>query len=297
METLDGVRSSLRAWQRELFSATLPDLTLRFTLLALLLRPVGDWTVRPFVLLLACLGLVSPRVLRSPYTWLILTVLTGWRVVADWPLSDNHAYLLCYWCLALACSLLATDVRASMALNGRLLIGLTFLLATLWKALLSPDYINGTFFRVTLLTDPRFADVGLLIGQLTDQQLTENRAFLEPDLSGGRRLNPPELSEPPAIRQLAQAATWWTVIMEALVALSFLMPTRSWCSRQRHAALLVFCGVTYVFAPVDGFGRLLLVMGLAQCEPTRHGLQSAYLATFFLVTFYGQIPFMSLIAR
>ena len=191
MKTLDAVRTGLRTWQRELFSARLSDLTLRFTLLALLLRPVGDWTVRPFVLLLACLGLVSPRALRSPYTWGLLTLLTGWRVVADWPLSDNHAYLLCYWCLALACSLLATDVRSSMALNGRLLIGLTFLLATLWKALLAPDYLDGTFFRVTMLTDPRFEDVSLQLGGLTDAQLAENRAFLQPDLSGGELLHPP----------------------------------------------------------------------------------------------------------
>jgi len=297
VETLDSVRSGLRTWQRELFSSTLPDLTLRFTLLALLLRPVGDWTVRPFVLLLACVGLVSPRVLRSPYTWFILTALTGWRTIVDWPLSDNHAYLLCYWCLALACSLLATDVRSSMAHNGRLLIGLTFLLAVLWKALLSPDYLSGTFFRVTLLTDPRFEAVSLQLGGLTDQQLAGNRAFLEPDLSGGERLHPPELIEPPALRKFAQVATWWTLIMEALVALSFLVPTRSWLSRRRHSVLLVFCGVTYLLAPVDGFGRLLLVMGFAQCEPTRTGLQSMYLATFFLVTFYGQIPLTSLIVR
>ena len=55
--------------------------------------------------------------------------------------------------------------------------------------------------------------------------------------------------------------------------------------------------MTYLLAPVDGFGRLLLVMGFAQCEPTRKGLQSVYLAAFFLVTFYAQIPLMSLIAR
>jgi hypothetical protein len=57
-------------------------------------------------------------------------VLTGVRAVADWPMADNHAYLLCYWCLALAIAMWLRDLD-SLARNARLLIGLTFAFAAL----------------------------------------------------------------------------------------------------------------------------------------------------------------------
>ena len=34
-------------------------------------------------------------------------------------------------------------------------------MAVLWRAALSPDYVDGRFFRVTLLTDERFAEASL----------------------------------------------------------------------------------------------------------------------------------------
>ena len=52
-------------------------------------------------------------------------------------------------------------------------------MAVLWKAALSPDYVDGRFFRVTLLTDERFADASLVFGGLSREQMAQNRAFLE----------------------------------------------------------------------------------------------------------------------
>ena len=67
------------------------DLAIRLSLLDLLYRPVGPWYIRPFILLLPGLGFFSSEVRKSALTWLLLAFLTGWRVVADWPMSDNHA--------------------------------------------------------------------------------------------------------------------------------------------------------------------------------------------------------------
>ncbi len=164
--------------QRVLGASSVFDLALRLTLLDLLLRPVGDWSVRPFVLALAAAGLLVPGWLRRPGLWLLLTALTALRVILDWPLADNHAYLLGYWCLAVTLSLLVSEPEASLALNGRWLIGLVFAFATFAKVL-SPDYLDGTFFRVTLLTDPRFEGASLLLGGLTPEHLEEQRAALE----------------------------------------------------------------------------------------------------------------------
>jgi hypothetical protein len=55
---------------------------------------------------------------------------------------------------------------------------LAFALAVLWKAVLSPDFLDGRFFRVTLLTDPRFGEVAMLAGGLTQDQLDQNRQSL-----------------------------------------------------------------------------------------------------------------------
>jgi hypothetical protein len=217
--------------------------------------------------------------------------------VADWPLADNHAYLLCYWCLALSVSLVARDRGAALALNGRVLIGLAFACATLWKAVLSPDYLDGTFFRMMLMVDQRFEAPVRLVSGLSTEQLVANRRLLEaerlPDLL---RPEAHTLVEPARLTLLAQAATWWTVGLEAMVALTFLWPGTGWVARQRHLALAVFCATIYAIAPVVDFGWLLLVMGVAQCEPERTTVRTVYLALFFVLLVYQAQPWMAFLA-
>ena len=113
----------LRETGRRLAQLDLVDLALRLVLLDLLLMPIGAWYVRPWVLGLAAVGLLVPGQLRRPWLWFALAALSGLRVLLDWQLADNHAYLLAYWCLAIAIALLLRD-RNLLAVNGRLLIGL-----------------------------------------------------------------------------------------------------------------------------------------------------------------------------
>jgi len=64
---------------------------------------------------------------------------------------------------------------------------------------------------------------------LSIEQLDANRRFLaeesEIDIFQSEA---PMLVEPARLTRLAQAATWWTVLIEAAVALSFLWPRRDW---------------------------------------------------------------------
>ena len=160
-------------------------------------------------------------------------------------------------------------------------------MAVLWKAVLSPDYIDGRFFRVTLLTDERFADASLVFGGLSRDQMAENRKFLEPLPEGAELLNPPAFVEPPRLRAFAAIATWGGLLLESLVALLCLCLKLAGCEGEldlaRHAALLAFCVTTYALAPVAGFGWLLATMGLAHCRPTQRALRGAYLAVFILI--------------
>ena len=57
----------------------------------------------------------------------------------------------------------------------------------------------------------------------------------------------------------------------------------------------MFCGVTYAFAPVAGFGWLLLVMGMAQTDGAQIWLQRFYVAAFLVVMFYCEVPWASLL--
>ena len=144
--------------------------------------------------------------------------------MAVWPLADNHIYLLAYWCLAIGLALAAPAPAATLATSSRWLVGAAFGMAVLWKAVLSPDYVDGRFFRVTLLTDERFADASMVFGGLTPAQMAENRKFLEPLPEGAELLTPPPFVEPPRLRAFAAGATWGGLALEALVALLCLLP-------------------------------------------------------------------------
>jgi hypothetical protein len=267
---------------------------LRLTAIALLLRPMGAWFVRPAILATAVLMLISPRVLRHPLAWGAVTLLIAIRIATDWPLADNHIYLLCYWALAIALALRTARVSSTLAFTSRWLLGLAFAFAVLWKAFLSPDFLDGRFFRVTFLTDPRFDAVAQLVGGLSQEQLEANRAALDPLPDGARLLDPQVVDEPVRLRVLAGVSTFGILALETVVALSMLVPATNLIEIARHATLLSFCGITYAFAPVAGFGWLLLVMGLVQVEPQQVWLKRAYVAMFLAVLFYDEVPWAEL---
>lgn len=268
---------------------------LRLTAIALLLRPMGPWYVRPAVLAGAALVLISPRALRTPAMWAAMAALVGMRIAADWPLADNHIYLLGYWTLAIALSLAASDLPRQLAAMSRWLIGLAFACAVLWKAVLSPDFLDGRFFRVTLLTDPRFSEAALLIGGLSEADLAANRRALDPVPEGAALAEPPTVLEPPRLRALAMVSTWGIMLLEAAVATMMLVPARLDPFQARHILLLGFCLVTYAFAPVAGFGWLLLVMGAAQTDAGDTWLRRAYVVAFLVVLFYSEVPWAGLL--
>ena len=287
-------------WTRLLHPAPdedgIADPVLTLTSIILLLRPFDVWWVTPFVLVAACLSLVLRAVRRAPITWLVLAVLVAARIVVVWPLSDNHIYLLGYWCLAIGLALSGPAPAATLARSGRWLLGAAFAMAVLWKVV-SPDYLDGRFFRVTLLTDERFADASLVFGGLERDQMAENRKFLKPLPEGAVLLNPPAFVEPPRLRAFATVATWGGLVLEALVALLCVIPAVGPMQAARHAALLVFCITTYALAPVAGFGWLIATLGLAQCHSNQRWLRGAYLSVFLLIVLYSEIPWTGVLAE
>jgi hypothetical protein len=94
---------------------------------------------------------------------------------------------------------------------------------------------------------------------------------------------------------LVLTSTWGVLAIEALVAFAFLYPRGERASWVHHISLLLFCGLTYAIAPVAGFGWLLLTMGIALCRPDQRMLRGTYVAMWFLVLFYSEIPWANLV--
>ena len=287
-----SMRSTTRAIVDRLTDECTP---LRLTLLILLLRPPGEGAVRGLTWLTAGLALVFPPLTRSAGTWLMLAGVVLARLVLDWPLSDNHIYLLGYWCLGVGLCLLVPSPVAAVADMSRWLVGCAFLCAVLWKGVLAPDFLDARFFRVTLVTDERFADLTRTLGGLSDTQLATNRAALVALPQGAELLDGPVLIEPQALQRLGLTLTWGGFLLEALVAAAFLSRWPALLHRGRHVLLIAFAAVTYAVAPVAGFGWLLAAMGLAQCAPGQHAIRVAYLAVFVLVLVYAETPIVHLV--
>jgi hypothetical protein len=260
----------------------------------LLVQPFGTPGVRPLLMAVAAAGLVSPRLLEAPLTWIAITILLTLRLVAEWPMPDNHVYLKTYFCAAVAIALMLPRSDRALARSSRLLIGLAFAFAVLWKAGLSSDFVDGRFFRVTLLSDRRFDDVIQLIGGLGEAEVRENRQYLMALPEGDEPSKTMQLHEPAGVRGLAFAATWGAVLLEGTVALTFLWPGVR-LRPVRHAALLTFAVLTYTLAPVPGFGWLLLAMGLCDTHPGEGRLRAAYLVVFVAVLFSAETQWGALL--
>ena len=268
---------------------------LRLTLLILLLRPPAEGAVRGLTWLVAGLALAFPPLARSAVTWLGLAGLVFARLILEWPLSDNHIYLLAYWCLGVGLCLLVSSSFAAISDMSRWLVGAVFLCAVVWKGMLAPDFLDARFFRMTLVTDERFADLSRSVGGLSNAQLQTNRAALVALPAGAEILNGPVLVEPLALRRLGSALTWGGLVLETMLAWTFLSVWPAAMHRMRHALLMTFAAVTYAVAPVAGFGWLLAAMGLAQCDRAQRTLRLAYVGAFVLVLVYAETPVLPLV--
>ena len=122
--------------------------------------------------------------------------------------------------------------------------------------------------------------------------MVANRRALSPLPEGAAWQTPPPIVETPRLRAVARVSTWGILLLEAAVAVAMLASAPAWI---RHALLLVFCLVTYAFAPVAGFGWVLLVMGLTQTSDDDVWLRRLYVATFLVILFYSEVPWAALL--
>ena len=281
--------SSLAAWSRL-------DVVLVMTLIMLLLHVQGFPAVP--IQAMAVAGLLYRPLSRRPAFWLtIALVLAVGRLPFSWYSLVNHHYLMIYWLVALGLGLLSSRPERVLAVSARTMLGLVFLFATLWK-LISPDFLAGSFFEFTLLTDARFEVVASTIGGVpgggSDANLSALAAWWDPGV------------EPAAVRfesgsnigWIARVMSLWGVLLEGCLAVLFLVPWRSaGVARMREPALLLFVVTTYPFAPVIGFAWLLLAMALVQSEWKPPTAEIAYTALFVVLHLFEESSVLWVISR
>ena len=249
-------------------------LVLRASLVVLLVNSNDDPPVLVGVALVCVVALPRPALLRSRWLWTAAFVAIGLRQLATWHTIDDHVVVTTYWCGAIALGLGARQPRVTLAASARWLVGSVFLLAAGWKVL-SGQFVDGTFFRYTLLFDDRFEVAARVVAGTTERIRDADLTAVNGLLAGGGR-GEVALQEGPRAAELALVLTWWGVAVEAAIAAAFLLPLRERWRWLRHATLIAFATTTYLVIPVGGFGSLLLVLGAAQARSDRG--RAAYVA-------------------
>lgn len=245
---------------------------------------------------LALVALVLPPLHRDARLWAAFAALLLTRTWVQWFTQDNHLFLLGWFALGTALALRAPDPLRAARECARLLIGLTFLFAALWKGALSPEFLDGGYFTCTFLTDPRFHGAARVLGGVPDQALARSYGLASELFQPGTAAVALEgLS--PRLLLVSRCAAWWTLAIEAGLALCFLAPA-AWerTGRARHVLLWTFGLTTYLVIDIKTFGWTLMAVGAAQAEPERPHVRALYFAVGLAILALDYVPVLDWLA-
>jgi hypothetical protein len=274
-----------RAW-RALVEAEPLLLLARSSLLLVMVNSNDD---APAFLALAATCVVAiarRRILLSPWLWAAAFAGLGIRHLSDWHGLDDHIVASAYWCGAMALALSARLPLPTLAAAARLLIGSLFAFAAAWK-LGSGEFMDGRFFRYSLVFDDRFRTVAEVVGGTTDVMDAANHQALQGLVDADEPGQAITLREGTRNVPVAWVFTIWGALVEAAVAVTFLVPLRRRWGWLRHAALIAFAATAYVIVPIGGFGALLLVLAAATVETER--ARATYLAASLVLAAWAGI--------
>jgi hypothetical protein len=256
--------------------------------LALIVFCIERWPDEPQLVMLCAFALVVRRLAFSWIYWAVITIIftaTHWM---SWYHGDNHWYLFFYWCIAITLCLPTDNPAESLAKSARWLLGLVFALSTFWK-LTSLEFLSGNFIEYAILADVRLSPVALLLGLGGDTLLT-NRDILANFLFAGAPSGEAHLVTSAAVPLFAKLIAWWMLLLQALVAAVFILPTHRVSTFWRHTPMLVFLYTTYPIAQVSGFGFTLTGIALCQLKPNSKPIYLALYLLAFLMVFVSKNP-------
>lgn len=260
------------------------DLCQMLSLVYFLLHTPLFWYARGPLSAFALGGICSRKLRNHPVTWLGIAASILGAVILNWFSSDNHKYVGMYWAITMACVCWEREhKRVVLARSAGWIIGLCMFFATLWK-FVSPTYLSNDFFEFTMLTDDRFSTFLATVTPLKIEALDRNLDLYVSMLGGS---SPPgtkvELAYAPTLTLVAYLCTYWTIIIEGLIALLFMAPDSPRIRHCRNVGLIAFGATTYFLAPVPGFGCLLMLMGMAQTRSDETLYFKLYLVLFIVI--------------
>lgn len=261
------------------------DLAASMSLLLLLLYGGEFWYLKRPVTLLCMAAILYTPLRKSDLFWFVILLVIAVSNYYNAYFIDNHKYLINYWCLTLYLARLSADPAKTIAISARYLIAFAFLLATGWK-LISHDYLDGTFFHYSLLLDDRFTTLTAFLGNLTRASDMQNHEVMNHLLEYASTQVSVQLHSTAQISWIAIFLTWWTVMLEGLIAIAFLWPQSHLVAKWRDLPLLLFILTTYSIAQVIGFGWVLIIMGTAQSTLISKYNRLLYIAAFFILQVY-----------
>lgn len=217
----------------------------------------AHWTPMMFPGLLLLVGsVVAPSYVVRPMVWWVFAALWFAAVVVEQNRMEDHVYLFTVWLVALAVSLSAEGDRFldHAAWHARVLVGVTFSVAVLWKLVFN-QFWNGMALWTFIVTDDRFAPLARGLG-ISSGTRDDGRQAIEEVLAGTA-----ESYDPPSDLLLRVAViAVLTLLLEATVAVSFLAPDGSLAATLRAPSIVTFGLVTYALVPVLGFAALLATL-------------------------------------
>ncbi|TGN66187.1 hypothetical protein EXE59_21190 [Nocardioides eburneiflavus] len=173
---------------------------------------------------------------------------------------EDHVPLFAVWLVALAVSLTADgdEFVDRAAWHARMLIGVAFAAAVAWK-LYFGTYVTGVSLWSFMLIDGRFAPLAFVVG-LSDAEIEQDRNELRELLAGN--VDAVTLDAQAMTITAIVATSILTLLLEAVIALSHLLPDASPLARVRLPSVVLFAVVTYAVVPVMPFAALLSLLAM-----------------------------------
>src|SRR5690606_4133294 len=187
------------------------------------------------------------RELRTnKYYWIVILFfsITFYLVLDLVGYVPNHKHIFAYVTLAVTISLFLANGTFNSSLDflksqSRIIIGLCFLFATIGK-FLAPEFLNSIFFDFTNTTDPRFFGATSVIGDVQMELLKENEITFASFLKSNNPEGHFVLHGADSIKDFSRFLTYWTIFIEGMIALSFLIPQKFKLSKFRNLFLVIF---------------------------------------------------------
>ena len=125
------------------------------TLIMLMLHSSRYYFIQVLISVVCIIPLILPQYKLARPVWISLLLIMILLHIPYLYEMDNYTYIHIYLCLAILVCSYANDFESSMAFNARIMIIIIFGFAAINK-FFSADYLSGSFFHFSALTDNRF---------------------------------------------------------------------------------------------------------------------------------------------